>query len=92
MTCIKHILLRVTMAAAALTCCSYPGMALTNTHFADTSRLANGRWVKIEVSQSGIHQITADEARAWGLGDLSRVHVFGMGGQPLSEKLSHLLR
>ena len=35
MTCIKHILLRVTMAAAALTCCSYPGMALTNTHFAD---------------------------------------------------------
>ncbi len=88
MTCIKHILLRVTMAAAALTCCSYPGMALTNTHFADTSRLANGRWVKIEVSQSGIHQITADEARAWGLGDLSRVHVFGMGGQPLSEKLS----
>ncbi len=89
MTNSKNILLRVMMVAVGLLACGSLDMnALDINHFADTSKLASGRWVKIEVSQSGIHQITADEARAWGLGDLSRVHVFGMGGQPLSEKLS----
>ena len=88
MTHHNHILLKVIIAAVLAACGSLDVNAFTVTHFADTSRLASGRWVKIEISQSGIHQITADEARAWGFSDLSRVHVFGMGGMPLSEKLS----
>ena len=76
------------MAAAVLTCCGNDALALDTSHYADTSKLASGRWVKIRVNQTGIHQITAEDARSWGFSDLSRVHVFGMGGLALSEKLT----
>ena len=55
---------------------------------ADTSKLATGRWVKIKVSGNGMYQITASEAKKWGLGDLSKVHVFGFGGGAMSEQLT----
>ncbi len=56
--------------------------------YADSSKLATGTWVKISVTESGIYQITADDARSWGLGsDLSQIHVFGYGGAPLSEMM-----
>ena len=54
----------------------------------DSSRLATGTWVKVKVSESGIYAITAADARDWGLGDLSQVHVFGFGGAPMSERLT----
>lgn len=87
MTYSKNRLMSVVIAAA-IACTGYHAAAFDISHYADTSKLANGRWVKIQVKQSGIHEITADDARAWGFSDLSRVHVFGMGGLPLSEKLS----
>ena len=55
---------------------------------ADTSKLATGRWVKIKVSGNGMYQITASDAKKWGLGDLSKVHVFGFGGGAMSEQLT----
>lgn len=89
MTIHKNILLRVVMVATGLALLgSQHTYALDIAHFADSSKLATGRWVKIKVSQTGIHEITADDARAWGFSNLSQVHVFGMGGLPLSEKLS----
>lgn len=88
----KNTLLKVVMVTAWLVACGNLNlMALPTNHFADSSKLASGRWVKIQVSQSGIHEITADDARSWGFSDLSRVHVFGMGGQAISEKLSNAI-
>ena len=58
------------------------------SYYAETSKLASGKWVKIAVKESGIYQITADDIRKWGLGsDLSQIHVFGYGGAPLSETM-----
>ena len=57
------------------------------SHYADTSRLATGRWVKVAVSESGIYQITASDASKWGFNDLSRVRVFGYGGKQLDDTL-----
>ncbi len=57
------------------------------SHYADTSRLATGRWVKVAVSESGIYQITASDASKWGFNDLSRVRVFGYGGEQLDDTL-----
>ena len=89
MTIHKNILLRVVMVATGLALLgSQHAYAFDLSHYADSSKLSTGRWVKIKVSQTSIHEITADDARAWGFGDLSRVHVFGMGGLPLSEKLT----
>ena len=62
--------------------------ALDKSYYAESSKLASGKWVKISVMESGIYQITADDIRNWGLGsDLSQIHVFGYGGAPLSETM-----
>ena len=55
---------------------------------ADSSRLSQGRWVKIKVTDTGIHAITAADAQKWGMSDLSRVHVFGFGAQQIPGKLT----
>ncbi len=57
------------------------------SRYSEHSRLSSGRWVKVAVSESGIYQITASDASKWGLGDLSRVRVFGYGGEQLSDTL-----
>lgn len=65
-----------------------PTYAFDKSMYADSSKLANGTWVKIKVSESGIYQITADDLRSWGLsGDVSSAHVFGYGGA-LKESLT----
>ena len=64
--------------------CAVTANALDKSYYAETSKLASGKWVKIAVKESGIYQITADDIRKWGLGsDLSQIHVFGYGGAPL---------
>lgn len=68
-----------------MVCSSAYGFDLS--HYADTSLLATGKWVKVAVNESGIYQITASDASKWGLGDLSRVRVFGYGGAPMNDTL-----
>ena len=76
--------LALCLAVLAGTTCELK--ALDQSFYAPSSKLASGKWVKIKVKESGIFQITADDARNWGLGtDLSKIHVFGYGGAPLSE-------
>ena len=80
---------RAVVPFLVMACSAFSAQALDKSFYADTSRLATGKWVKIAVTESGIYQITADKARSWGLGsDLSRIHVFGYGGAPLSESMS----
>ena len=55
------------------------------SHYAEHSRLAEGKWVKIKVEENGIYQITAQQAQQWGLGDIAQVHVYGMGGGAMSD-------
>ena len=74
------------MCMAVLMLCSGSIHALDKTYYAPVSKLADGKWVKIAVRESGIYQITAEDIRSWGLGsDLSQIHIFGYGGAPLSE-------
>ena len=66
-----------------------PAHALDKSYYASNSLLAEGKWVKVSVAESGIYQITADDIRSWGLGsDLSQIHVFGYGGAPLDETMT----
>ncbi len=55
------------------------------SHYAENSRLAQGKWVKIKVESNGIYQITSQQAQQWGLGDLGQVRVYGMGGAAMSD-------
>ena len=76
------------MCMVVLLNCTMAMHALNADYYAHDSKLASGKWVKISVMESGIYQITADDIRSWGLGtDLSKIHVFGYGGAPLSEEM-----
>ena len=79
---------RLAVCAVTMACCAFTATALDKSYYAESSKLASGKWVRISVTESGIYQITADDIRSWGLGsDLSQIHVFGYGGAPLSETM-----
>lgn len=80
---------RVAVSIMVMALGAFSAHALDKSYYAETSKLATGKWVKIAVKESGIYQITADDIRNWGLGsDLSQIHVFGYGGAPLSEVMN----
>ena len=82
-------LTRLALCIALLACSVFTARAFDRSFYAESSKLATGKWVKISVNESGIYQITADDIRGWGLGsDLYQIHVFGYGGAPLSEVMS----
>ena len=56
--------------------------------FAPTSALAEGKWVRVSVEQTGICQITDAELRRMGFTDPSKVGVYGFGGEMLAESFS----
>ena len=79
---------RIVASLLVMLGCVIPAHALDKSYYADSSKLATGKWVKISVTESGIYQITAKDIRDWGLGsDLSQIHVFGYGGAPLEETM-----
>ena len=73
-------LTRIAMTFAAVAAVAFQANAST----AATSRLASGRWVKIKLTESGIHQITFDQLRQWGFSDPSKVGIFGFPAVELS--------
>lgn len=62
--------------------------AFATSTYAESSRLASGRWVKVSVEQTGLHLISVADLRSWGFSDPSRVRVYGYGGARLPEQLT----
>lgn len=50
------------------------------------SRLASGKWVKVEIPSTGMYELTAGELSAMGFNDITRVRIYGQGGYVLSER------
>lgn len=55
--------------------------------YAAHSVLATGRWAKIRVSETGVYQLTDSLIRQAGFTDMSRVKVYGYGGNLQNEQL-----
>lgn len=55
--------------------------------YAQTSKLATGRWMKVRVPSDGLYHISSSTLRSWGFGDLSRVIICGYGGRRLPQIL-----
>ncbi len=68
--------------------CSVSSQALNTNRYAAQSQLAEGKWVKVSIPQSGIYQITYRELSRWGFSNPSAVTVFGYGGAILPETFS----
>lgn len=58
--------------------------AVSDDRYAENSVLASGRWAKIRVSEEGIYELTAKDLKNMGFSDISRVKVYGYGGNPIS--------
>ncbi len=56
--------------------------------YAAHSVLSEGRWIKISVSRSGMHHISADQLKRWGFADPSQVNVYGYGAVRIPDLLS----
>ena len=55
--------------------------------YASHSVLASGKWAKIRVSESGIHQLTESVIRQAGFSNINKVKIYGYGGNLQNEAL-----
>ncbi|MCD7711054.1 MAG: hypothetical protein LUI04_06880, partial [Porphyromonadaceae bacterium] len=56
--------------------------------YASSSVLASGKWVKIQIDETGLYQLTYDQLQEYGFNDPDHVAVFGYGGAMLPEDFS----
>ena len=54
--------------------------ALAPSYYTSESVLMTGKWVKIKVRNTGMHQITDEQLREMGFSDPSKVAVYGYSG------------
>lgn len=83
----KNTLLSVFSAIALIALGSLSASAFSPNKYAKTSKLATGNWVKIQIPEDGIYQITYDELAEMGFSSPQNVKIFGTGGHPISEIL-----
>ncbi len=57
-------------------------------NYVKNSRLSSGKWGKIRVSSTGIYRLTPDVIRKDGFSDMSKVHIYGYGGNLVPERLT----
>lgn len=82
-TLLRHILSIITAI-----CLPASISAFSLDSYAPSSRLAEGRWVKVSVEKTGLHFISASQLRDWGFSDPSAVKIYGYGGKRISDLLS----
>ena len=65
--------------------------ALPAERYNSNSVLAQGKWVKIRIPETGIYKLTNSALRSMGFKEPSKVRLFGYGGAVLPETDLHLL-
>ena len=78
----KHLFILIT----SLLCTALSAMAAAPLFtYAEHSVLQQGKWVKISVEETGVHQLTYQDLQAMGFSHPENIRVFGYGGNMLSE-------
>lgn len=72
-------------------CFSLIANAYVPTYYTTQSKLTNGRWVKIKVTNTGIHEITHEQLIEMGFPNPENVSVYGYGGVLLNNSFSSTL-
>ena len=65
-----------------------PTKAGKTGRYAENSVLATGKWAKIRVSETGIHQLTDEIVSKGGFSNISKVKIYGYGGNLQPEVLT----
>ncbi len=85
--CLKNVIRSAfVMTMAFLT--SFSVLASGSEKYAASSVLSKGKWVKIDVTQSGLQTLSRQTLKNFGFNDPNRVFVYGYGGQIISEVLN----
>ena len=74
-------------ALAACFMFSQSAWAFSTSSYATTSKLASGKWVKIQISENGVYELTSEELAKMGFSNIASVKVYGAGGHALKEVL-----
>lgn len=83
-----NTLLRHIINLIAAVCIPAQLSAFSHDTYAQTSVLAEGRWIKISVEQSGPHFISLATLKSWGFSEPESVRIYGYGGKRISDRLS----
>lgn len=62
--------------------------ALNSNFFKTRSQLAEGKWVKIGVEETGVYEISYAELEEMGFSDPSKVGLYGRGGRVMPENFT----
>lgn len=71
---------KIAFASLLLAASAFTASALPTSYYTQSSVLSTGRWVKVEVAEEGIHEITYQQLSDWGFDDPASVTVYGYGG------------
>ena len=85
----RNVLMAVACVALAATLPPH-AVALGASHFAASSKLASGNWVKVRTSQAGVYELTQEELSQMGFSDMTKVRIFGRAAQLMPESLEEV--
>lgn len=85
----KHLADKILIALFLLLISPAAAGAFTPDTYSAASVLSEGRWVRIPVTQTGLHLITTSELRAMGFSSPEKVRIYGYGGKRIPD---HFLR
>lgn len=84
----RYIFFRLILFISFISASSVSSFALEASHYAANSVLAEGRWGKISVTETGMYSISRRQLASWGFTDFDNVKIFGYGGAPISTTLN----
>ncbi len=71
----------------AIFCAGYAS-AFNPAVYANSSKLASGKWVKISIPESGVYEITYSELIEMGFSNPAQVKLYGCGGNRINEVMN----
>ena len=83
----KKFLFKIMSLMTIVAATTISAQAFSSSSYTRTSKLASGKWVKIEIPESGIYQLTFEELAQMGFNNPESVRIYGLGGYPISEVL-----
>ncbi|MEG0252889.1 MAG: hypothetical protein RR667_02240, partial [Muribaculaceae bacterium] len=85
----SHIFATYILVMSFLLFGSFQGFGLSVKTYTNESALNSGNWVRVKVTETGIHKITQADISKWGFSDIQKIRIFGYGGSPVTEILDN---
>lgn len=85
---ISEYFVKITLASAIAILFAISASAADPEKYASSSKLASGKWVKVDISSPGLQTLSRQTLKNFGFNDPNAVFVYGYGGRMISEALT----